>query len=60
MPVKLHLSMSERLHSRVREAAAVEGIPVPEYLRRAALAAAERTEALAARRARQSTGGKQS
>ena len=58
MPERLHLSMSSALLTRVREAAAVEGIPVPEFLRKAAIAACERAEALAARRARQSKGGK--
>ena len=58
MPERLHLSMSTALLARVRDAAAVEGIPVPEYLRKAAIAACERTEALAARRARQAPKGR--
>ena len=58
MPVKLHLSMSELLHARAKAAAGVEGLTLPEYLRRCVLAGCERTEALAARRARQAPKGR--
>ena len=48
----VHLTLSRTLLARANEAARVEGVTRPEYMRRAILAACERTDALAARRAR--------
>ena len=49
----IHLTMTKRLFARAKEAAAIEGLTVPEYLRRCIVAGCERTEALEARRVRQ-------
>lgn len=49
----IHLTMTVRLLARANEAAKREGLSRPEYIRRAIVAAVERTDALQARRIRQ-------
>ena len=53
----VQLSMTRKLLARASEAARVEGISRAEWMRRAILAGCERTEQLAARRARTAKGG---
>lgn len=48
----IHLTLTKRLLARANEAAAAEGLTRPEYVRRAIVSAAERTEAMQARRER--------
>lgn len=48
----LQLTLTRHLLARVTEAARVEGISRAEYIRRCLLAGVERTDQLAARRAR--------
>ena len=48
----VQLTLTRRLLARASDAARVEGISRAEWMRRAILAACERTEQLAARRAR--------
>ena len=48
----IHLTLTMKLRARAKEAAKVEGLSVPEYLRRCIVAGCERTEALEARRVR--------
>ena len=55
----VHLTISRTLLARAEAAADVEGVTRPEYMRRAILAACERTDALAARRARTAKQGRE-
>lgn len=48
----IHLTLTARLLARADEAAKVEGLSRPEYIRRCIVAGCERTEAMQARRAR--------
>lgn len=59
-PTAIHLTLTRKLLARATEAAKVEGLARPEFIRRCIVAGCERTEALEARRARQAKGGKQS
>ena len=60
MNTAIQLTLSRTLLARAEEAARAEGLTRPEYIRRAILAATERTEAMAARRSRQAKQGAQS
>lgn len=48
----IHIKVREELHARVRSCASLEGLSVPEIVRRAILTECERIEKLAARRER--------
>ena len=52
----VQLTLTRTLLARAGDAARVEGLSRPEYMRRAILDACERTESLAARRARAAKG----
>ena len=52
----IHLTLTRKLLARATEAAKVEGLTRPEYIRRCIVAGCERTEALEARRGRQAKG----
>ena len=54
----IQLTLSRVLLARAGEAAKAEGLSRSEYIRRAIVDAAERTEALAARRERKAKGSK--
>ena len=54
----IQLTLTRKLLARVNDAAHIEGISRAEYVRRALLAAVERTDQLAARRARTAMQGR--